>query len=226
MPKLNQEVRRNILIRIPILEEQSKIGNLLAIINERIATQNKIIEKLQSLIKGIAYNVANSGKKECLISECLECHTSTLQESSLSESGSYPAYGACGISGYTENALAHGESILIIKDGSNVGSVSYAKGDYSVIGTLNYLTAKEGFNLRYLYFCLKVFYFTPYKTGMAIPHIYFKDYGKAKIYCPHIDEQNHIASILTKLEHKLYIEQNIKLLSLTQKQYLLQQMFI
>ena len=26
------------------------------------------------------------------------------------------------------------------------------------------------------------------KTGMAIPHIYFKEYGKAKIYCPHIDE--------------------------------------
>ncbi len=107
-----------------------------------------------------------------------------------------------------------------------MGSVSYVKGDYSVIGTLNYLTVQKGFNIRYLYFCLKVFDFTPYKTGMAIPHIYFKEYGKAKIYCPHIDEQNRIASILSKLENRLYIEQNIKFLSMSQKQYLFQQMFI
>ena len=36
----------------PCLEEQKKIANLLSIIDERIATQNKIIDKLQSLIKG------------------------------------------------------------------------------------------------------------------------------------------------------------------------------
>jgi type I restriction enzyme S subunit len=180
----------------------------------------------QSLIKGIAYNITNRGDKNFQISDCLECHTSTLQESSLTEKGSYPAYGASGICGYTDKAFVHGESILIIKDGSNVGAVSYANSDYSVIGTLNYLTAKNGYSLRYLYFCLKVFDFTSYKTGMAIPHIYFKDYGKAKIYCPHIDEQNHIADMLFKLEHKLSIEQNIKSLNTLQKQYLLQQMFI
>ena len=37
----------------PCLEEQKKIASLLALLDERIATQNKIIDKLQSLIKGI-----------------------------------------------------------------------------------------------------------------------------------------------------------------------------
>lgn len=37
----------------PCLEEQKKIGKLLSLLDERIATQNKIIDKLQSLIKGI-----------------------------------------------------------------------------------------------------------------------------------------------------------------------------
>ena len=38
----------------PCLEEQKKIVRLLSLLDERIATQNKIIDKLQSLIKGIS----------------------------------------------------------------------------------------------------------------------------------------------------------------------------
>ena len=41
----------------PCLEEQKKIASLLALLDERITTQNKIIDKLQSLIKGINQNV-------------------------------------------------------------------------------------------------------------------------------------------------------------------------
>lgn len=40
----------------PCLEEQKKIASLLALLDERITTQNKIIDKLQSLIKGICNN--------------------------------------------------------------------------------------------------------------------------------------------------------------------------
>ena len=40
----------------PCLEEQKKIVRLLSLLDERIATQNKIIDKLQSLIKGMEDN--------------------------------------------------------------------------------------------------------------------------------------------------------------------------
>jgi type I restriction enzyme S subunit len=217
---------RDLSFNYPSLIEQAKITSLLNLLDRRISTQSKIIREIQSLIKGLASNLTNKGKKEIQISDCLECHTSTLQENTLNDNGCYPVYGASGISGYTNNADIHGESILIIKDGSSVGSVSYVNRDYSVIGTLNFLTAKKGFNLRYLYFALKVFDFIPYKTGMAIPHIYFKDYGKAKIYCPTIEEQNHIANTLAKLEDNLLINQNLLSLFQSQKRYLLHQMFI
>ena len=42
-----------VYIGIPSKEEQTKISKLLTAIDKRIATQNKIIEKLQSLIKGL-----------------------------------------------------------------------------------------------------------------------------------------------------------------------------
>lgn len=213
-------------IGLPSKPEQSKIATLLRLIDERIATQNKIIDKLQSLIKGLAVALTTKGKPNIAISQCLECHSSTLQESEVLPNGLYKVFGANGLVGYTDVPQMSSDAILVIKDGSGVGTVSYAQGKFSVIGTLNYLTAIGNIDLRYLYFALSVFNFQPYKTGMAIPHIYFKDYGKAKIYCPPLAEQKHVANVLGKLESKLFVEQGLLASFNQQKQYLLGQMFI
>ena len=45
---------------LPSISEQTKIARLLSLLDERIATQNKIIDKLQSLIKGIADNLLDN----------------------------------------------------------------------------------------------------------------------------------------------------------------------
>ena len=207
-------------------KEQIKISKLLMLLDERIATQNKIIDKLQTLIKGIAHKVSKQGKPNIRLSECLLCTSSTLQESDVAEVGAYPVYGANGIVGYLDTYNTTSEAIYIIKDGSGVGAVSCVKGKCSATGTLNILQTKEGFSLRYLYFILKVFSFEPYKTGMAIPHIYFKDYGKAKIYCPSNQLQCKYADLLSKIEQKATAEQKILDNLCSQKQYLLCQMFI
>ena len=213
-------------LSFPSVKEQEKIANLLSLIDERIATQNKIIEKLQSLIKGLAVTLTTKGKPNTTISQCLECHSSTLQESEVSPNGLYKVFGANGLVGYTDVPQMNGDSILVIKDGSGVGTASYAQGKFSVIGTLNYLTVLGNNNLRYLYFALSVFNFQSYKTGMAIPHIYFKDYGNAKIYCPSLTEQKRVANMLDKMESKLFLEQELLASFNSQKRYLLGQMFI
>ena len=206
--------------------EQEKIACFLNLIEERIRLQNKIIEKLETLIKGIIETVISSQKPNTFIKNCLECDSSTLQESQVAENGAYPVYGATGISGYTETADVNGEAILITKDGSGVGTVKFADGEYSYIGTLNRLIAREGYCLKYLYFALQGFCFEPYKTGMAIPHIYFKDYGKAKIFCPTIEEQSIIAKSLSVIENKISVEKQILFCNQLQKSYLLSQMLI
>ena len=218
---LNFEQIKSIKITIPSKDEQIKIAKLLRAIDERIAIQNKIIDKLQSLIKGIAQNVARNNKPNIRLSECLECSSSTLQESDVCKNGTYPVYGANGIVGYLDNYNTEKEAVYIIKDGSGVGTVSYVTGKCSATGTLNTLQAKEGYSLQYLYYMLKVFNFEPYKTGMAIPHIYFKDYGKAKIFCPSYTEQLKYARLLSAIDNKLSAEQSILTDLSLQKQYLL-----
>ena len=223
---IGQDGLSKISLCFPLMEEQNKIARLLSLIDERIATQNKIIEKLQSLIKGIAQNVARNNKPNIRLSECLECSSSTLQESDVCKNGTYPVYGANGIVGYLDNYNTEKEAVYIIKDGSGVGTVSYVTGKCSATGTLNTLQAKVGYSLQYLYYMLKVFNFEPYKTGMAIPHIYFKDYGKAKIFCPSYTEQLKYARLLSAIDNKLSAEQSILTDLSLQKQYLLRQMFI
>ena len=223
---IGQDGLSKVKLHFPILQEQQKIAALLRLIDERITTQNKIIERYESLIRGIAQNIARNNQPNVLLSECLECSSSTLQESDICENGTYPVYGANGIVGYFDDYSTEDEAVHIIKDGSGVGTVSYVTGKCSATGTLNTLQAKDGYLLQYLYYMLKVFNFEPYKTGMAIPHIYFKDYGKAKIFCPSYTEQLKYVELLSAIDNKLSVEQRILTNLSLQKQYLLRQMFI
>ena len=226
VPTLSQAAMGDIVVTMPQATEQEKLSKFISLLDDRIATQNKIIEKLQSLIKGLAAQLTQSGTPNVRLCDCLECHSSTLQENCVSATGSYPVYGATGLIGYTNGYAYNGESILIVKDGSGVGSLSYANDCYSVIGTLNYLTAKGKYSVLYLYYALMAFNFTPYITAMAIPHIYFKDYGKAKVFCPSIENQIRIASLLHNIEQKLVVEQNLIISLSAQKSYLLRMLFI
>ena len=57
---LNFEQIKSIKIGLPSIEEQKKIAELLQLLEQRIVTQNKIIDKLQSLIKGISSRIFTS----------------------------------------------------------------------------------------------------------------------------------------------------------------------
>lgn len=160
------------------------------------------------------------------IADCLECYSSTLQEGETEEQGKYPVYGANGVCGYLANSTISTPAILIVKDGSGVGNVSYTDGGCSVVGTLNYLMPKVNFSAKFLYFVLKRFNFQPYKTGMAIPHIYFKAYSKARIFCPSFEEQLKIETSLSNLEEKVHIEERLLSLLQVHKKFLLSVMFI
>ena len=219
------ESLKRLKVRYPSRSEQEKISSLLSVIDERIETQNRIIEKLQSLMKGLAEHLTEF-TPNTKIADCLNCHSSVLQENQVKSEGKYKVYGANGVCGYSNRPAILEDAILIVKDGSGVGNVSYATGEYSVIGTSNYLTAKSGYSLKYLYYSLMIFNFVPYRTGMAIPHIYFKDYGKALIYCPSLDKQVQIATILSKIEYMIETEKAITDYYQQQKRFLLESMFI
>ena len=62
MPKLNQEVCRGIKVIVPSFTEQSKIGKMLTLMNERIEAQIRIIDKLKSLMRGMNNKLMDNPK--------------------------------------------------------------------------------------------------------------------------------------------------------------------
>ena len=61
MPRGDKNQMGSFSFSIPAVAEQRKISRLFQLLDERIATQNKIIEKLQSLISGIIQNAIQKG---------------------------------------------------------------------------------------------------------------------------------------------------------------------
>ena len=211
----------------PSTAERNKIAQFLDLIDERISIQNKVIEKYESLIKALAQEIIGKNAPNKTLSECVCCTSSILKESDLEEAGAVPVYGAAGISGFTDSVLYRGEdSILITKDGSGVGSLRYVRGPHSFVGTLNSMTPKEGIYLPYIYYALQNVCFESYRTGQAIPHIYFKDYGKEAIYCPSYEEQVRMAIGLEKIDAKIGLEKAALQSYKSAKVYLLSAMLI
>lgn len=60
---VRMEMIADMPISLPSTEEQKKIGHLLALLDERIATQTKIIERYESLIRGIMVELQKQGLK-------------------------------------------------------------------------------------------------------------------------------------------------------------------
>ena len=110
---LSYDILEKFKISYPNVKEQDKLNLFFSLIDKRISTQNKIIEKLETLIKGIAQNIVRYNKPNVRLSDCLSCSSSTLQESDVSEHGTYPVYGANGVVGYLDNYNTENEAIYI-----------------------------------------------------------------------------------------------------------------
>ena len=214
----------------PLMEEQNKIARLLSLIDERIATQNKIIDKLQSLIKGLRVCcMQRNGSNNVYLSEIAQIYQpQTISSAELTEDG-FLVYGANGIIGKYKDYNHKPEQICITCRGNTCGMVNYTKpmswitGNAMVINTDKY---QDKVYKKYLYHYLSAYNFNSIISGSGQPQIVRTPLEKLKITLPTISEQKQKAMILDKIQDKIEINHNILNLYILQKQYLLRQMFI
>lgn len=214
----------------PAQDEQIKIATLLQLIDDRISTQNKIIEKYKSLIKGLRVCcMQRVYGNNVHLSEIAQIYQpQTISSTELTEDG-FLVYGANGIIGKYKDYNHETEQICITCRGNTCGMVNYTKpmswitGNAMVINTDKY---QDKVYKRYLYHYLSAYNFNSIISGSGQPQIVRTPLEKLKITLPTISEQKQKAMILDKIQNK--IDTNHKELNLyvRQKQYLLRQMFI
>ncbi len=128
---------------------------------------------------------------------CDKGSSSLKQKDVENQNGKYPVFGASGLIGKIDTYHQNKEYIAIVKDGSGIGRVSFMPAFSSVIGTLQYILPRKGFNIKYVSYCLQSLDLAKFKQGAAIPHIYFKDYGEHIVNVEeNAKEQQRIVSYL------------------------------
>ena len=207
-------------IGIPSKEEQKKIATLLRLIDERIVTQNKIIDKLQSLIKGIADKLFQTARTTKPLLEFAPNITSGTDKSG---SGTIPLYGSTGIIGTVKNASQKGNIVLVARVGT-IGTVQYVNEPCGVSD--NALIVEAGEMTKYIYHFLKTYNFARITSGTTQPLITASSLKKAAIPTYDIESQTRIVLCLNGLEKKLDIAKQYLSEIAVMKQYLLRQMFI
>lgn len=252
---LNFDQIRSFPISLPSIAEQNKIAQLLDKLNERIATQNKIIDKLQSLIKGLNDFLYTQYGGEVLTSFAeLGTSYSGLSGKSAQDFGSGKPF-ITYLNVYSNNVIKENDfQYVAIKDDEKQNVVKY--GD--VLFTLSSETPEEvGVGSVYLgkekvylnsfcfgihitntevafppylsyYVSLTAFrkFIYPYAQGSTRFNLCKADFEKASIKLPTLADQKRIYSVLGHIDSKIETERQMLNLYNSQKQYLLRQMFI
>ena len=134
---LNFEQIRSFPVSLPNIAEQNKIAQLLDKLNERIATQNKIIDKLQSLIKGISKQLfTNCGNWRTVKIGELLCIGNGKDYKHLGV-GNIPVYGTGGQMLLVNDYLYDGDSVCIGRKGT-IDTPMFLTGKFWTVDTLFY----------------------------------------------------------------------------------------
>ncbi|WP_334312873.1 restriction endonuclease subunit S [Bacteroides ovatus] len=221
-------------IGIPSKEEQTKIVTLLRLINERIATQNKIIEDLKKLKSAISLNLLHSETWEQFkikdIAQIGRGRVISFIEISQQKNPTYPVYSSQtsndGIMGYLDDYMFEGEYISWTTDGANAGTVFYRNGKFNCTNVCGLLKLRKEFDTHFVSLVLAEATKKYVSINLANPKLMNNTMGNIQIRLPKLDEQKRISIIFRKLQ-KLLTTHNSLLAEYTkQKQYLLSQMFI
>ena len=239
----------------PSIQEQEKIGRLFALLDERIATQSKIIEKLETLIKGLNNSLYAQYSHEVLTSFVkLGTSYSGLSGKSAQDFGSGKPF-ITYLNVYSNNIINDKDfQYVSIKDGEKQNVVEYR----DVLFTLSSETPEEvGIGSVYLgkekvylnSFCFGIHiintevvfppylsyyvsstsfrkFIYPYAQGSTRFNLCKADFEKASIKLPSLENQKRIYSVLSHITSKVETEKSLLDFYNAQKQYLLRQMFI
>ena len=225
VPTLNRNNVHRHKTFIPKLKEQNKIAAFLSLLDERISTQSKIIDKLQSLIKGIGKQLFmdNQNWRTVKIGELLRIgNGKDYKHLSI---GKIPVYGTGGQMLLVNDYLYDGESVCIGRKGT-IDTPMFLKGKFWTVDTLFYTYDFKDVLPKFCYYLFLQINWKLYNEGTGVPSLSKSTIENIKVKIPSLEQQQKICSILDFYEHKTNNEEQILELYHSEKQYLLRQMFI
>ena len=229
---------------IPKNNEQKKIASFLALIDDRIQTQKKILKDLESLIKGFREKIFtrklrfqnenkvsfSSWEMKKLNYLCEIKKGEQLNKDDLNETGSYPCInGGVTFSGFTEKYNSEENTITISEGGNSCGYVNFMVTKFWLGGHCYKIILNENISKKYFYHLLKYneSKIMTLRVGSGLPNIQLKDLKNLNLFASNdFEEQTKIANFLSSIDEKIETEKKILAQYETQKKYLLANLFV
>ena len=233
---------RKTKVLLPNANEQSKIARLFDAINERIVTQNKIIDKLQSLIKGIVDCTILSKEKNAIVGDVCSISEQIKAEANIDDIITVRLHGNGVCKSSAENLQLGATQYYRRRAGQLIyGKQNFHNGAIGIvpISLDNGITSKDipSFDIDEMK-CNSVYllaqlqspqYYKPAEaltTGTGSKRLKEETFLKMPIVLPNKREQDNIAVLIHCASMNLdHAKRLLELLSI-QKQFLLRQMFI
>ena len=232
MPRGDKNQMESFSFSIPAVVEQRKISRLFQLLDERIVTQNKIIEDLKKLKSAISERLLKGVKgSTVLLSDiCDIVKGKQINGENLSESGNYYVMnGGTELSGYYDDYNVEANTISISEGGNSCGYVQFNTSPFWSGGhcySIQDITDNVDNLYLYHYLKSKEDAIMKLRIGSGLPNIQKKDLAMFKIKIPAVEQQLKISTFLSSLERKAEIEERIQNALLKEKQYLLHQMYL
>ena len=228
---ISQDSLRTIELYFPKSEEQDMISELLFLIDQRIETQRKIIEKYESLIRGLYHSVFNQPASTLQLKDVVTVvKGKQVNGEDLLESGKYYVMnGGTEPSGYLDEYNTTANTISISEGGNSCGYVQYNTEPFWSGGHCYSLLHKEkDINYQYLYHFLKYKErdIMALRIGSGLPNVQKKDLERFEIRVLPTEQQNRVAEILQDVSAKCDLEKRMLQWWQCQKLFLLRNLFI
>ena len=235
IPHISLKDIQNFPIAVPsIQKEADKISRLFHLLDERIATQNKIIEDLKKLKTAISKKLLCNDKwTTCIIQDIAEIGRGRVISSVEIDRQKHPLYPVYssqtsnnGIMGYLDNYMFDGEYITWTTDGANAGTVFYRKGKFNCTNVCGTLKILPKFDCYFVSLVLQQATQKYVSSNLANPKLMNNTMASIKIRMPNIETQKQLSKVFQTLDSCLLVHQRTCKMYLSEKQYLLRQMFI
>lgn len=183
--RVQTDVVKNLVIEVPPLAEQEKIGSFLKLIDDKIALNDRINKNLEQQAQAIYQQMfitnRNPNWENGLLSDLIAVRYG--KDHKKLEDGVYPVYGSGGIMRYVEKPLYTGESVLIPRKGT-LNNVMYVNGAFWSVDTMFYTEMLRSNVAKFVYHFVKSKDLALMNAGSAVPSMTTSILNAMQLYIP------------------------------------------
>ncbi len=221
---LSYDIIERFKVYFPSQREQQKLTAFMSLLDQRIAIQNKVIEKYESLIKALyRIFIPSSNGVTCQIGDILKIGSGKDYKNLTS--GTIPVYGTGGYMLSVNDWLYDGESVCIGRKGT-INKPFFVNGKFWTVDTLFYTYDFINVLPKYCYYLFQTIDWLMYNEASGVPSLSKSTIEKIQISIPSIEEQTRVVRVLDNIEAAIHCGRQLSNSYEMTKKILLAQLFI